>query len=188
MRPFGGADAFAWSPDSKSLVYVSRKLKGMEYVFSTDSQPIPLQSGGREAPPRSPKACPDTTPIRILSDGRTLAWLSMPTAKFERRDKKRLMVMDMTSRQMRDLTENWDYWPENIAWAPGGKKIFFAGYYEEQRTGVQHRCGDMRNRHTIVNEQADFSGIHPVRRHRVSSRSEFDAFPQGKSSLSRRMR
>ncbi len=35
--PSEGADAFAWSPDSKSLVYVSRKLKGMEYVFSTDS-------------------------------------------------------------------------------------------------------------------------------------------------------
>ncbi len=37
MKPFGGAESFAWSPDSKQLVYVSRKLKGQEYAFSTDS-------------------------------------------------------------------------------------------------------------------------------------------------------
>ncbi len=70
------------------------------------------------------------------------------------------MVMDMTSRQMRDLTENWDYWPENIAWAPGARR-FSSPATTRNRTGVQHRCGDMRNRHH-VNEQADFSGIHPV--------------------------
>ena len=37
MRPFGGAESFAWSPDGSKLVYVSRKYKGSEYVFSTDS-------------------------------------------------------------------------------------------------------------------------------------------------------
>ena len=54
MRPFGGADAFAWSPDSKSLVYVSRKLKGMEYVFSTDSNLFlyNLEDGSTRIPER----------------------------------------------------------------------------------------------------------------------------------------
>ncbi|MDE5713674.1 MAG: peptidase S9, partial [Muribaculaceae bacterium] len=37
MRPFGGADAFSWTPDSKKIVYVSRKLKGQDYAFSTNS-------------------------------------------------------------------------------------------------------------------------------------------------------
>lgn len=37
MRPFGGAESFAWSKDGKKLVYVSRKKAGMEYAFSTDS-------------------------------------------------------------------------------------------------------------------------------------------------------
>ena len=37
MRPFGGAESFAWTPDGTKLVYVSRKLKGIDYVFSTDS-------------------------------------------------------------------------------------------------------------------------------------------------------
>lgn len=160
MRPFGGADAFAWSPDSKRLVYVSRKLKGMEYVFSTDSNLFlyNLEDGSTTLLTEGMPGY-DTDPV-FSPDGRTLAWLSMPTAKFES-DKKRLMVMDMTSRQMRDLTENWDYWPENIAWAPGGKKIFFAGYYEGTEPVFSIDVATCAI-DTIVNEQADFSGIHPV--------------------------
>ena len=160
MRPFGGADAFAWSPDSKRLVYVSRKLKGMEYVFSTDSNLFlyNLEDGSTTLLTEGMPGY-DTDPV-FSPDGRTLAWLSMPTAKFES-DKKRLMVMDMTSRQMRDLTENWDYWPENIAWAPGGKKIFFAGYYEGTEPVFSIDVATCAI-DTIVNEQTDFSGIHPV--------------------------
>ena len=37
MRPFGGAESFAWAPDGKSLVYVCRKKTGMEYSLSTNS-------------------------------------------------------------------------------------------------------------------------------------------------------
>ena len=43
MRPFGGADAFAWAPDGQSLVYVSRKLKGQDYAFSTNSKSVSLR-------------------------------------------------------------------------------------------------------------------------------------------------
>uniref|UniRef100_UPI0025B74062 S9 family peptidase n=1 Tax=Duncaniella muris TaxID=2094150 RepID=UPI0025B74062 len=72
----------------------------------------------------------DTDPV-FSPDGKSLAWLSMKTAKFES-DKKRLMVMDMTTKERakRDLTENWDYWPEQIAWAKNGESIWFAGYYQ----------------------------------------------------------
>ncbi|MDE6081922.1 MAG: peptidase S9, partial [Muribaculaceae bacterium] len=37
MRPFGGVESFAFSPDSKKLLYVSRKKTGMEYALSTNS-------------------------------------------------------------------------------------------------------------------------------------------------------
>lgn len=131
VRPFGAAESFAWSPDSKQLVYVSRKLKGMDYVFSTDSNIYlyDLASGKTEALTTGENFPGyDTDPV-FSPDGKTLAWLSMPTAKYES-DKKRLMVMDMQSRQTRDLTENWDYWPEQIAWAKNGKSIWFTGYYQ----------------------------------------------------------
>ncbi|MEE1021923.1 MAG: S9 family peptidase [Muribaculaceae bacterium] len=129
MKPFGAAETFAWSPDSKKLVYTSRKLKGKDYAFSTDSNLYlyDLESGKTEILTEGILGY-DTNPV-FSPDGKQLAWLSMETPKFES-DKKRLMVMDMASRDKRDLTANWDYWPEGIAWAPDGKGIFFHGYYE----------------------------------------------------------
>ena len=37
MEPFGGAEQLAWSPDSKQIVYTSRKKVGLKYAISTDS-------------------------------------------------------------------------------------------------------------------------------------------------------
>ncbi|MCH5230738.1 MAG: S9 family peptidase [Muribaculaceae bacterium] len=129
MRPFGGADAFAWAPDSKSLVYVSRKLKGQDYAFSTDSNlyHYDLESGTTKCLTEGMPGY-DTDPV-FSPDGSKLAFLSMATPKYES-DKKRLMVIDMASGEMTDLTANWDYWPETMAWSPEGKSIWFAAYYQ----------------------------------------------------------
>ena len=160
MRPFGGADAFAWSPDSKSLVYVSRKLKGMEYSFSTDSNlyQYNIESGDTKCLTESNPGY-DTDP-KFSPDGKYLAWLSMPTAKFES-DKKRLMIMDMQSGNQRDLTENWDYWPEQIAWAPNGNSIWFCGYYQgtEPVFSIDVNSAEIT---TIAEDVCDFTNIAPI--------------------------
>lgn len=129
MRPFSGAESFAWSPDSKSLVYVSRKVTGKDYAFSTDSNLYLYTLDGEKTELLTPDMPGYDTDPAFSPDGKTLAFLSMATAKYES-DKKRLMVMDMQTRTMKDLTESWDYWPEQISWAPEGNAIVFTGYYE----------------------------------------------------------
>ncbi len=37
MKPFGGLEEVAWSPDSRSIAYTCKKVTGLEYTFSTDS-------------------------------------------------------------------------------------------------------------------------------------------------------
>ncbi len=37
MKPFGGIEQLAWSPDSKQIAYTCRKLEGKEYSCSTDA-------------------------------------------------------------------------------------------------------------------------------------------------------
>ena len=157
MRPFGGADAFAWSPDSRKLIYVSRKLKGQEYAFSTNSDLYlyDLESGSTK---NLTEGMPgyDTDPV-FSPDGKTIAWLSMATAKYES-DKKRLMVMNTDGSDKRDLTANWDYWPEHISWAPSGKKILFNGYYEGVSPVFSMDVATCQI-DTLANEIADFVGV-----------------------------
>ena len=69
--------------------------------------------------------------------------------------------MDMTSRQMRDLTENWDYWPGEYSMGSWRQedllRRLLRGTEPVFSIDVATCAID-----TIVNEQADFSGIHPV--------------------------
>lgn len=160
MRPFGGADAFAWSPDSKSLVYVSRKLKGQDYAFSTNSDLYlyNLETKSIENLTEGNMGY-DTNP-QFSPDGKSLAWLSMETAKYES-DKKRLMVLDVATKAKRDLTANWDYWPENFNWSKNGSKIWFNGYYQGVAPtftiDVQTCAID-----TVAMDVCDFADVVPV--------------------------
>lgn len=129
MRPFGAAESFSWSPDSKSLIYVSRKYTGKEYAFSTDSNLYLYTLDSKKTELLTPNMPGYDTNPAFSPDGSQVAFLSMATPKFES-DKKRLMILNMKDRSMKDLTANWDYWPEEISWAPDGKSIVFTGYYE----------------------------------------------------------
>lgn len=160
MRPHGGADAFAWAPDSKSLVYVSRKLKGQDYAFSTNSDLYLYNVEANTTENLTEGNMGYDTNPQFSPDGKSLAWLSMETAKFES-DKKRLMVLDMETKAKRDLTANWDYWPENFNWAKNGSKIWFNGYYQGVAPtftiDVQTCAID-----TVAMDVCDFADVVPV--------------------------
>ena len=129
MRPFGGAESFEFTPDSKSLIYVSRKLSGKDYAFSTDSNLYLYNIAEKTTKNLTEGMLGYDTDPKFSPDGKTLAWLSMETPKYES-DKKRLMVMDMATGEKKDLTANWKYWPEEFIWSADGKTIYFAGYCE----------------------------------------------------------
>jgi len=132
MKPFGGAESFAWSPDGRYLVYTCRKLTGKEYAFSTDSNLYlyDTSTGKTELLTASTGKGYDTNP-KFSPDGRQLAWMSMETPKYES-DQNRLLVMDMSTRSIRNLTAEtgWDYSVEGLAWTPDGKEIVLNAYYQ----------------------------------------------------------
>lgn len=184
MRPFSGADAFAWAPDSKSLVYVSRKLKGQDYAFSTDSNLYlyNLETGATKCLTEGMPGY-DTDPV-FSPDGSKLAFLSMATPKYES-DKKRLMVLDCKSGDMTDLTANWDYWPEEIAWSPNGEAIWFAAYYQGTEPVFKISIADC-NIETVAEGVCDFVNVKPlsdtsaiVLRHSMRAPNEICMVAQG---------
>ncbi len=160
MKPFGGAESFAWSPDGKWLVYVSRKLTGKEYANSTDSNLYLYDmTTGKTTCLTADNPGYDTDPM-FSPDGKTLAWLSMATPQFES-DKKRLMVMDMSTKTKKDLTENWDYWPEGMTWTPDSKSIFFNAYHQGTMPVYKMDVASARI-DTIATGIWDYLGLHAV--------------------------
>lgn len=124
MKPFGGIESFAWSPDGTKLIYVSRKKTGMEYALSTNSDLYlyDLKTGTTTNITEGMMGY-DTNPV-WSPDGKYIAWLSMEHDGYES-DKNRIFIMDSESGEKTDLTEAWDYTVDAIAWNPDCKSIYF---------------------------------------------------------------
>lgn len=124
MKPFGGIESFAWSPDGSKLIYVSRKKTGMEYALSTNSDLYMYDiASGTTTNLTEGMMGYDTAPT-WSPDGRYVAWLSMEHDGYES-DKNRIFVLDTATNEKTDLTTDWDYTADEIAWAPDSRSIYF---------------------------------------------------------------
>ncbi len=152
MKPFGGVESFAWSSDSKSLVYVSRKKTGKEYAISTNSDLYIYNLDNKTTANLTEGMMGYDTNPAFSPDGTKLAWLSMERDGYEA-DKNRLFVMDMASREKTDLTSDWDYTIEEFAWNPDGASIWFLAY---QNGGAPLFNVEVGSKNFSVLDQGDY--------------------------------
>ena len=124
VRPFGGTEQLAWSPDSKSIAYTARKKEGKAYALSTntDIYLFDLASGKTSNISEVNKGY-DVNPV-FSPDGKKIAWSSMERDGYEA-DKRRLMVYDLASKKQNDFTTKFDQDVEGLIWTADGKSIYF---------------------------------------------------------------
>ena len=160
MKPFGGVESLSWAPDGKSLVYVSRKKTGMEYSVSTNSDlyQYDLESKSTKNLTEGMMGY-DTNPV-FSKSGKYLAWLSMEHDGYES-DKNRIFIMDMQSGVKTDLTANWDYSVDKIAWTTDEKAIAFVAPFKGTipmfRIDIATQAVD-----TIADGQFDYADVIPA--------------------------
>lgn len=160
MKPFGGVESFAWSPDSKTLVYVSRKKTGVEYARSTNSDLYAYDLATKETRNLTEGMMGYDTMPAFSPDGTRLAWLSMEHDGYES-DKNRLFVLDMNSGVKTDLTSEWDYTIDQFAWAGDGQSIWFIAAY--QGTAPIFSIDPATKAVTTINDEfGDYSSLAPV--------------------------
>ena len=187
MKPFGGIESFAWAPDGKSLVYVSRKKTGLEYSISTNSDLYQYDLATKTTRNLTEGMMGYDTAPAFSRSGNYLAWLSMEHDGYES-DKNRIFVMEMASGKKTDLTADWDYTADGIAWADDEKSLYFTAPFQ----GCEPIFSINVETHkvdTVASGQYDYASIAPVAggvitmRHSYLSPNEiFSVSKDGKTS------
>ena len=118
MKPFGGVEQLAWSPDGQQIAYTCRKKSGLEYAISTNSD-IYLYDlvTGSHTNLTEGNGGYDTNPS-YSPDGQWIAWQSMERDGYES-DENRLMIQNLQTGEKRFLTQGMEtnvdayYWKDN---------------------------------------------------------------------------
>jgi dipeptidyl aminopeptidase/acylaminoacyl peptidase len=121
QKPFGGDEDFTWRPDSKRIVYVTKKKAGTAYATSTNTDLYEYDiTTGVTVNITEGMMGYDTEPA--FSSTGALAWLSMKRDGYEA-DKNDIMVRN--GNIITNLTQQWDGTVNHFRWSNDGKKIFF---------------------------------------------------------------
>jgi dipeptidyl aminopeptidase/acylaminoacyl peptidase len=157
LMPFGGMEQITWSPDSRFIVYTSRKLSGTAAAQSTNSDLYVYElKSGKTLNLTEDLPGYDQDPV-FSPDGRTLAWTSMARAGYEA-DRTRLMVLDVATQQRRDLTAEWTFEANHPQWAADSKSLYFLSSENFTYQLYQIRLQDGKVSR-LTEGQHDYSGL-----------------------------
>lgn len=121
QKPFGGDEDFIWSPDSKSIIYVTKASYGTEYANSTNTDIFKYDIETGKTENLSERMMGYDVHPSFSSKG-ALAWLSMKRNGYEA-DKQDIVVK--TDKGVLNLTAGWDNSVDGFTWSNDGNAIFF---------------------------------------------------------------
>ena len=127
MKPFGGIEQLAWSPDCKYIAYTCRKKTGLDYAVSTNSDIYlcDLHSGETRNLTEGMMGY-DINPA-FSPDGSMIAWQSMERDGYES-DQNRLMVMTLANGEKSFVSQAFESSVDQFIWL-NNSELAFAGVW-----------------------------------------------------------
>ena len=167
VRPFGGLEQISWSPDSKQLIYTSRKKQGKAYATSTNtnlyaytlkSKTTTNLTEGMMGYDRNPVFSPS---------GKYMAFESMARDGYEA-DVNRLAIMDLTSGKT-EIYHNTDLNIHNIRWNSDESAIYFISNWHARDHIYQYDIAS-KNAKKITDGDFDYQWFELTNSKMVASR------------------
>ena len=121
QKPFGGDEDYIWAPDSKSILYVSKKKAGTQYALSTNTNIYEYHLDTKETTNRTQENLGYDMAPQFSPSG-DLTWLQMKRDGYEA-DKNDILV-SLKGKSI-NLTANWDGTVDSFIWSADGKKVYF---------------------------------------------------------------
>lgn len=128
MRPWGGMEQIAWSPDGRSVAYTCRKKTGKDYAFSTNSDIYIYNIDTKKTQNLSEGMMGYDQNPTFSSDGKMIAWESMERDGYEA-DKIRLMVYNFEKKKAEYYTPDFDQNVGGLKFSKDNKWIYFVSDY-----------------------------------------------------------
>lgn len=123
MKPHSGIEDIAWSPDSKTIAYASRKKEGKAYSLSTNSDIYLYDVASKKTRNITEGMMGyDQQPV-FSPDGKYIAWTSMERDGYEA-DLKRLFIQDLKTGEKTFLTDQFEYDIAQMQWTPDSKGLY----------------------------------------------------------------
>ena len=152
MKPFGGVEQLAWSPDGKTIAYTCRKKSGLDYAVSTNSDIYLYDlATGTHTNLTEGNGGYDTNPS-YSPDGQWIAWQSMERDGYES-DENRLMICHLTTGERRFLTQGMETNVDAYYWKDNNTLIFSAVWHA---TSMLYQVNLQGQRQCLTTGQYDY--------------------------------
>ena len=185
MKPFGGVEQLAWSPDEKEIAYTCRKKVGLEYAISTNSDIYiyDVETGQCKDITSDNKGY-DTNPS-YSPDGQYIAWLSMARDGYES-DENRLMIKNLETDEVTWLSKGLDTNVDSYYWKDNNTLVFNAVWHA---TEMLYEVNLQGERTCLTTGQYDYvpcgniGDTYYCMRHSMREANEIYSFQQGQEPI-----